>query len=89
MVFGMVRDKDVNKILQLLPGEYQYYFCQASLPRALLAQELQSMAATYGLKGNVYVNVNEALKSARQRATPQDLIFVGGSTFIVAELEEL
>lgn len=89
LVFGMVKDKDVTKILQLLPSQYRYYFCQASIPRALPAYELQSLAAIYNLRGEVYSNVNEAFGAARQQATPEDVIFIGGSTFIVAELEEL
>jgi len=88
-VLGMVKDKDITKILQLLPTHYIYYFCQASIPRALPAAVLKALANNYGLYGEYYSNVNAALSAARQHATNEDIIFIGGSTFVVAEIENL
>jgi dihydrofolate synthase/folylpolyglutamate synthase len=89
MVIGMVQDKDISKILALLPKEANYVFCQADLPRALAANQLAEKAAAFGLTGEIIPNVNEALTFARKNAEPDDLIFVGGSTFVVAEIDEL
>ena len=88
-VLGVVKDKDVTTILNILPKEAQYYFCQASLPRALPAIELLAKAESAGLKGIVIEDVNQAIREARDNATPDDLILVGGSTFVVAEIENL
>lgn len=89
MVIGMVQDKDISKILTLLPKDAQYVFCQADLPRAMPAELLAEKAAEYGLKGEVISEVNQALQFARKNAGPNDLIFVGGSTFVVAEIDDL
>jgi len=89
MVIGMVQDKDISKILALLPKEANYIFCQADLPRALAANLLAEKAAEFGLKGETIPKVNEALTFARKNAGSDDLIFVGGSTFVVAEIDEL
>ncbi|GAB3225793.1 bifunctional folylpolyglutamate synthase/dihydrofolate synthase [Algoriphagus aestuariicola] len=89
MVIGMVQDKDVSKILNLLPKNASYLFCQADLPRALPAEELAAKALEVGLHGRVIPDVNEALNFARKNATADDLIFVGGSTFVVAEIDDL
>ncbi|RIW14581.1 bifunctional folylpolyglutamate synthase/dihydrofolate synthase [Algoriphagus lacus] len=89
MVIGMVQDKDVSKILALLPKDAHYVFCQADLPRALAANLLAEKAAVYGLQGEIIPNVNEALNFARKNAESDDLIFVGGSTFVVAEIDDL
>ncbi|MGV3589202.1 MAG: bifunctional folylpolyglutamate synthase/dihydrofolate synthase [Adhaeribacter sp.] len=89
MVFGVVKDKDVTKILGLLPPEYNYYFCQAHLPRALPAPELALMAREFGLTGEAYPDVNLAYEAAKRVAAPADVIFIGGSTFVVAEFEGL
>jgi dihydrofolate synthase/folylpolyglutamate synthase len=89
MVIGMVQDKDISKILTLLPKEARYVFCQADLPRALAAEVLAEKAEEFGLLGHVIPNVNEALKFARKNAAADDLIFVGGSTFVVAEIDDL
>jgi dihydrofolate synthase/folylpolyglutamate synthase len=89
MVIGMVQDKDISKILALLPKEANYIFCQADLPRALAANQLAEKAAEFGLKGETIPKVNEALTFARKNAGSDDLIFVGGSTFVVAEIDEL
>lgn len=89
MILGMVQDKDVSKILPILPKTARYIFCQANLPRAMPAQLLADKASEIGISGEVIPDVNEALTFARKNAAVNDLIFVGGSTFVVAELEEL
>jgi dihydrofolate synthase/folylpolyglutamate synthase len=89
MVIGMVRDKDIRPILAELPGEAVYYFCQAGIPRALPADELKAAAGEFGLNGTVIADVNEAIKEAQRTADTNDFIFVGGSTFVVAEIENL
>jgi dihydrofolate synthase/folylpolyglutamate synthase len=89
MVIGMVNDKDISKVLDLLPLEASYIFCQASIPRAMDADELASKANEKGLKGQVIPKVMDALEFARKNASPDDLIFIGGSTFVVAEIENL
>lgn len=88
-VIGMVNDKDISKILNLLPKDAVYYFCQAHIPRALDARELADQAAAFGLRGVVEPAVNAALRRATAAAGPNDVIFVGGSTFVVGELDEL
>lgn len=85
-VFGMVNDKDISKILKLLPESAAYYFCRANIPRGLDANLLFEAARKTGLKGIVCDSVNEALKKAQQQAGKNDLVFVGGSTFTVAEV---
>ena len=85
MVIGMVKDKDVDKVLALLPKEAEYYFTKAQLPRALDEKELQSKAIAFHLKGKTYESVSEAVKTAKANAKENDFIFIGGSTFIVAE----
>jgi dihydrofolate synthase/folylpolyglutamate synthase len=86
MVWGMVRDKDISKILQLLPHEAVYYFCKADLPRALESELLAEQASAFGLQGSTWPSVKEALAQARADASTDDLIFIGGSTFVVAEI---
>lgn len=85
IVFGMVNDKDVTAVLQLLPTSATYYFTQASIPRAMLADELRQKAAVFGLQGLSYSTVSQALSVAQKEATENDFIFVGGSTFVVAD----
>lgn len=86
MIWGMVKDKDVKKILALLPKEASYYFCQPNIPRGKPAEELAQEAQQYELKGEAYASVAEAYQQALSNAKPNDLIFVGGSTFVVAEV---
>lgn len=86
IVWGMVKDKDITKVLGLLPQNARYYFCNAQLPRALPAAEMQQQAAVFGLQGNHYLTVAEALNVAQTDAQQGDLVFVGGSTFVVAEV---
>jgi dihydrofolate synthase/folylpolyglutamate synthase len=85
-VFGMVNDKEIDAILQMLPKDATYYFCKANIPRGLDANELQIKANNFGLTGNVYVSVPEAMKAAQKSAELNDLVIIGGSTFIVAEV---
>ncbi len=86
MVFGMVKDKDIRKVLALLPKDAEYYFCKAKLPRALDEKDLQTQASAYGLMGSTYPSVIEAYQAAQKESTDEDVIFVGGSTFVVAEV---
>ncbi len=88
IVFGMVKDKDRTKILKLLPTNAIYYFCNPNLPRALNANDLKTECNTIGLKGEAYSNVVEALQNAKKNANTNDVIFIGGSTFVVAEIIE-
>lgn len=86
VVLGMVNDKDIHKALSLMPKEAQYYFAKADIPRGIEAIELKEIAEKFSLKGNYYSSVKEALQAARNNATINDLIFIGGSTFTVAEV---
>ena len=88
MVFGMVNDKDVDGVLALLPTEAQYCFAQASVQRALDSRELARRAARFSLRGEAYPDCESAFRAAQQQAGPQDMIFVGGSTFVVADVLE-
>lgn len=88
MVFGMVNDKDVDGVLALLPKEAQYCFAQASVQRALDSWELARRAARFSLHGEAYPDCESAFRAAQQQAGPQDMIFVGGSTFVVADVLE-
>lgn len=85
-VLGMVSDKDVSKILQLLPKQAVYYFCKAKIPRGMDAAILAQQAQIHGLAGTLHASVKKALNTAKKNAGKQDLIFVGGSTFTVAEV---
>ena len=84
-VFGVVKDKDPTPVLKLLPKNAVYYFCKAEIPRALDENELAEIASKVGLKGTAYPTVREALQAARKNAKENDRIFIGGSTFVVAE----
>jgi len=86
IVTGMVKDKDVNAVLNLLPKNANYYFTQSHLPRALAAQELAEKANLIGLKGDIYNDVNIALEIASAKASDKDLILVIGSVYLVAEV---
>ncbi len=86
IVIGMVNDKDQTKVLSLLPTNSTYYFTKASIPRATEPEELKAKASIFGLKGNCYQSVHEALSAALANAEKDDLVFVGGSTFVVAEI---
>ena len=86
MVWGMVNDKDIGKVLQMLPKDADYYFAKADIPRGLDAEQLKNEAKKHGLMGDDYPSVAEALRKAKKNAHSNDLIFIGGSTFIVAEV---
>ncbi|NDV67607.1 folylpolyglutamate synthase/dihydrofolate synthase family protein [Dysgonomonas sp. 25] len=87
-VLGMVNDKDISAVLDLLPKEAIYYFTRASIPRALDEKELASKAAMAGLTGQVYHTIKEAIDAAKQASATNDLIFIGGSNFVVADALE-
>ncbi len=89
MVMGVAREKKLETILSLLPEKARYYFCQAQIPRALPASDLAAAGKHFGLEGTVFENVNQALKAALKAADARDIIFVGGSSFVVAEIENL
>lgn len=86
IVLGVVNDKNLNEILPLFPTEAKYYFCKPNLERGLAADLLQNTAKEFGLKGSVYGSVSEAFKNAEKSAKQSDVIFIGGSTFTVAEI---
>ena len=86
IVIGMVKDKDISKVLELLPQNAVYYFCQPEIARAKVAEALRLEAQEAGLTGNSYGSVKQALEAAKKNAGINDLIFVGGSTFVVAEI---
>jgi len=86
IVLGVVRDKEPENIFPLFPKLADYYFTQADIPRALEASLLQSKARGFGLKGEIYPNVNEAIKTALSRAIKQDMILICGSVFLVGEV---
>ncbi len=85
LVLGMVNDKDLDQALAILPKEATYLFTQAKIPRALPAADLAAQAAAFGLHGQAIPSVPEAVAKARSLAQPEDLIFIGGSTFVVAD----
>lgn len=86
IIIGMVNDKDHNEILALLPGNAHYYFTKAAIPRATQPEELADKAIKFGLTGACYPTVRQALSAALAQAGENDLIFIGGSTFVVAEI---
>ncbi|WEK34814.1 MAG: bifunctional folylpolyglutamate synthase/dihydrofolate synthase [Candidatus Pseudobacter hemicellulosilyticus] len=87
MVIGMVRDKDIQPALALLPKEASYYFTQANIPRALPADELAAQARELGLEGHIYPDVNTGLRAALEQAHKDDLVLVCGSVFVVGEVQ--
>lgn len=86
MVIGMVSDKDQDEVLSLLPANAKYYFTKAAIPRAAEPEVLMAKAERFGLKGICYPTVRQALSAALVNAGVNDLVFVGGSTFVVAEI---
>jgi len=86
IVVGFVKEKDVNSVLELFPKEATYYFCSPAIARGLNVDTLKEIATTKGLQGERYSSVAEALNAAKAQALPTDFIFVGGSTFVVAEV---
>jgi len=86
IVLGVVNDKDLDSILPLFPKNATYYFCQPAIPRALSKEILQTKASNFSLIGSTYLSVKQALNAAEKNAQPNDFIYVGGSTFVVAEV---
>ncbi len=86
IVTGMVKDKDVDAVLKLLPQKANYYFTQSHIPRALAAKDLAMKAEALGLFGDCYEDVNQAIVNAKQNSQPKDLILVIGSVYLVAEV---
>lgn len=89
MVLGFVNDKDIGRILKFLPGNVLYYFTGSSVPRSLDGEILRKMAMDSGLQGTSFKSVEEAFLTAKKSADPEDMIFIGGSTFVVADLLKL
>jgi dihydrofolate synthase/folylpolyglutamate synthase len=85
-VFGVVNDKQIDNMIELLPKDAIYYFCKANIPRGLSQDELKKQANALGFTGNAYPSVKTALRAAKKNASAEDLIFIGGSTFVVAEV---
>ena len=88
-VLGFVKDKDLVKVLNLFPIEASYYFTTFDSFRAYSPSELQLEALKFGLNSSIFTNVNVALEHVKSIANPKDIIFVGGSTYLVAELNNL
>jgi dihydrofolate synthase/folylpolyglutamate synthase len=86
IVFGVVNDKDLNSILPLMPKHATYYFCKPNIERGLDAEILKQTFNDYGIKGDSFLSVNMALMEVKKNAQFNDLIYVGGSTFVVAEI---
>ena len=86
IVFGLVDDKNTDEVLSLMPKEANYYFTRANIPRALNEIKLQELANAYNLQGKTYPTVKKALNAAKLESEKEDLIFIGGSTFVVAEV---
>ena len=89
LVLGFVNDKEVKSVLDILPVDAQYYFCQAKVPRAMPLEVLKSLSEVLGKTGVFIKDVNKALAEAKKNAGEKDLIYIGGSTFVVAEIEGL
>ena len=89
IVFGMVADKDVRSVINSLPMHAEYYFTQSSVKRSMPAEQLASIAGKSGLKGKTFHDVASAFEAARTNAGPSDFIFVGGSSYVVADLLKL
>lgn len=85
IILGMVNDKDISSVLSLLPKKAIYYFTKASVPRSMNERSLQELAVKKGLTGYSYPTVKEAIRAAKDWATPSDFIFIGGSNFVVAD----
>lgn len=85
IVFGMVNDKDISTVLSMLPKNAVYYFTQASVKRAMPCSELASMASAYNLNGETYKNVEQAVRAAMTATENNDMIYIGGSSFVVAD----
>lgn len=89
IIWGVVEGKNPELMLKRLPADAQFIFCEPNLPRRMKAEKLHEIAATIGIQGVVIPDVNDALANARNQAAKEDFIFIGGSNFIIAELNEL
>lgn len=89
IIMGMVKDKEIDNVLSLLPAHATYYFTQAHIPRALDREDLKKLAAAKGLHGLAYEDVNAAIKAAKENAGVDDLILVIGSVFLVGEVDDV
>ena len=89
IVFGMVNDKDIDAVLRLLPKHAVYYFTKASVQRALNEKLLAAQAGELGLRGGTYETVAEAINAAKKNAGENDFVFIGGSSFVVADALEV
>ena len=85
-MLGVVREKELDKLLAMMPKSARYYYCRPDVPRGLKADELAKAGSERGLSGKVYQSVRKALAAARVAAENNDLIYIGGSTFVVAEV---
>lgn len=86
IVFGMVDDKDINTVMEMLPKDANYYFCQASTHRAIPVERVMEIASHHGLRGSQHHTVKEAYDAAMKNAAPDDFVFIGGSSYVVADL---
>ena len=86
MVLGVVSDKNLSEILPMFPQKAKYYFCKPNIPRGLSADELKEQAKEFGLVGEVFDSVSQALEKSKENAVKEDVIYIGGSTFVVAEI---
>jgi dihydrofolate synthase / folylpolyglutamate synthase len=89
IVLGMVNDKDITPVLALIPKNAKYYFCQAKIPRAMDAELLKQKASEFNLEGVAIADINSAIEAAKEKANQNDFIFIGGSNFVVAEIDGL
>ena len=85
-VFGVVSDKKLEDVLPLFPKDATYYFCKPNIPRGLAEDILQKESLNFNLKGKKYSSVKKAFKSSLSHANQGDIIYIGGSTFVVAEI---
>lgn len=86
IVLGVVSDKDLSEILPMFPEKAKYYFCKPNIPRGLPVDKLKEQASEFGLMGEVFCSVSQSLAKAKVNASKEDMIYVGGSTFVVAEI---
>ena len=89
MVMGFVNDKKLDQLIPRLPQNAHFIFCEAKVPRAMKLDRLKELTDNYGLKRSFVSDVNDAISLARSKASEKDMIYIGGSTFVVAEIEEL
>jgi len=85
IVFGMVNDKDIDSVLEMLPKQAIYYFTKAETKRALNEQSIRLLAVNHGLSGNSYSSVDKAYRAAMEQAGENDFVFVGGSSYVVGD----